>query len=1019
MSLLKSKVMLLAIVLILFSYTSIFAAAAEEDMAFKRMDHSAVHDVGNIWLRVSNYGFFGSGNNRPQWPSLEYPGGSGIDYLYQGALWFGAKKIRRDAEGNKLYWTNPANPQSEHDVISEHHPDFDPGFHTRVVVDTLVTVGFDGDASLYEFLPAYNPLETNALGASFVENNLLDRIMTQSIRTQRAGVDDDGDGLIDEDPVGMAFPFRPAHELPEVFADFGGKYMHDFRGQEDLQSTLIQDNIEIWFPLGFMDLAQDPSGGTYLYTQPWDDDGDGLDDEDGAPVSELDYIGYYYDYSPFGTPGRRNWGNSAGSFEHHPLNIKVRQMSYQWSYEYIENLVYIEFNITNMNPFDTLYDCAMGIYMDCDVGPQAFDPDERSMDDVSGYVAGENFEFAYSRDYDGDGGLTTGWIGARVCTPDPEQLEFACWNWTRGNGPDDRRPRRPQPPAGQVTSNEKYWLLTGRNPNPEKFQALRPEGWEPGMNPWYEESDPNDTRFLFAFYGDMRGLDSPTDGSWNLAPGRTMKIVIAVFPGENIEDLKRTATFAKNIYGEAQVLETVILPDTFPHYMPPEPPAIPKMHGLIEDDGRRIDVYWDNRSEFTIDHILIDKSIIGWQNINSKLDSYYQNYPGEFTEDEWPEEFRYVPGEYNLAAIVNPWTAYRLRHDFQGYSLYGRSGSGLSRNWQLVEKWDKVDSEVDLHDYGVGYIPGTDFDSDFGGNLGIDKGLPNPKYAEEYDKNYYKLNDYFILEPIEVGDKIYGYPLYNYEVDYSDSLQNYAYELSYEDQALLFAHPDLLGMPEVYLEIFNPAMIPLQGFPGMTAINIDPENALPELRRRRLASRYYKSSIYNPPRGIEYYVAVTAWDRGMPTMNLDSLESGRDADANMKVFFPGPSAKPSMDNIYVVPNPYFGLSNFDGRREGDAKGDRSKRIWFVNLPERATIRIYTLAGDLVDIIEHDGSSPDHLWEDVINVSKAANKGLTGSGMRSWNLLSRYNQVIAPGVYLYSVRDHDSGKNKVNKFVIIQ
>ena len=40
---------------------------------------------------VSNYGF-GSGDDiTPPWPSLEYPGGSGVDYLYQGALWFGKK----------------------------------------------------------------------------------------------------------------------------------------------------------------------------------------------------------------------------------------------------------------------------------------------------------------------------------------------------------------------------------------------------------------------------------------------------------------------------------------------------------------------------------------------------------------------------------------------------------------------------------------------------------------------------------------------------------------------------------------------------------------------------------------------------------------------------------------------------------------------------------------------------------------------------------------------------------------
>jgi len=84
-------------------------------------------------------------------------------------------------------------------------------------------------------------------------------------------------------------------------------------------------------------------------------------------------------------------------------------------------------------------------------------------------------------------------------------------------------------------------------------------------------------------------------------------------------------------------------------------------------------------------------------------------------------------------------------------------------------------------------------------------------------------------------------------------------------------------------------------------------------------------------------------------------------------------------------------------------------------PERATIKIYTLAGDLVDEIEHYGS----IEEDVITVSRAASKGLTASGIASWNVLSRFNQIIAPGVYLYSVKNHANGEIKVDKFVIIQ
>jgi hypothetical protein len=122
-----------------------------------------------------------------------------------------------------------------------------------------------------------------------------------------------------------------------------------------------------------------------------------------------------------------------------------------------------------------------------------------------------------------------------------------------------------------------------------------------------------------------------------------------------------------------------------------------------------------------------------------------------------------------------------------------------------------------------------------------------------------------------------------------------------------------------------------------------------------------------------------------------------------------------MDRIYVAPNPYLGQSKFDGRRERDEKGDKSKRIWFFNLPQHCTIRIYTLAGDLVDVIEHNGE----YVEDVINPSKATHTGITAGGMHSWDMLSKNDQIIASGVYLYSVKDHDTDKIKVDKFVLIK
>ena len=978
----KGKLILILVSVLILGFTTLLHSRSVNGGSGgdKRLDIFHWHNVGNIWMRVSNYGFFGSGDDvTPQWPSLEYPGGSGIDYLYQGALWFGAKKIRRNEFYQILYWLDPS-----HTITCTTNMGFGQ------VIDTLCTVGFDGDSDYYEFLPAYNPLEKNALGQLYDANNIYDGMLQASIREHLAGVDDDGDGLVDEDMPGFTFPFRSADELPTQFSAFSDLFPADF--PENASGT-IDDNKNIWFPLGFMVLGYEDPDSIYCFAKPYDDDGDGLKDEDGAPISEQDYIAYYYDYSPFGTPGNRTHGSSSGT--HYPLEIRVRQISFQWSYEYIKNLIYVEFDITNMHPSDTLYDCTMGVYMDCDVGPQAWG--NTYSDDISSYVAGSGYEFAYTYDADKDGGLTTGYVATRVCTPDPELLDFACWTWDVGDGPDDE---------------ERYWLMTHNTESidPQKWISLR-EFPETQLN------DPCDTRYLFAFYGDMHGVSNPTSGSWNLGPGRTMKIVIGIFPGDDIPELQRTALWAKDIYGEAQTLTTVILPDTFKHYDAPGPPDSPKMTLTQATNGDSIMVYWNNCSEFSYDVMTVSKGLIGYQNEHDFLPSYKSDID---TSDS----------DYNAHALVDPATGNRLRHDFQGYSIWIASNSGEQDAYVRKKRWDKIDTPQDLRDYSCCLnLPDTTYEVDFGGYLGINAGLPLPYevgsnegndiiYISEYGDtirwtNYYKLDTLFLFAPVCIGDIVYGIPLYAAHVDstikdsqvYIELQQITDEEIRKEKEALLFKNPNI-EEDDIYLALYSDKLIPLPLHLGQHLIYA-------ELREERLASRYYKHTILYPEKGVENYVAVTTFDRGIPDKDLESLESGR--DANRITIFPGPGYTSDMDKIYVVPNPYLGLSKFDGRREGDEKGDKSKRIWFVNLPEDCTIKIFTLAGDLVDVIEHRGAYE----EDVINPSKATHTGITSSGMHSWDMLSKNNQIIASGVYLYSVKDHATKDVKIDKFVLIK
>ena len=96
-----------------------------------------------------------------------------------------------------------------------------------------------------------------------------------------------------------------------------------------------------------------------------------------------------------------------------------------------------------------------------------------------------------------------------------------------------------------------------------------------------------------------------------------------------------------------------------------------------------------------------------------------------------------------------------------------------------------------------------------------------------------------------------------------------------------------------------------------------------------------------------------------------------------------------LSNVHTVPDPYYVTNAFEQTTD-------NKVIQFVNLPQRALIRIYSASGILVDVIEHESGS------------------LGGSA--AWDLRNRNNQVVASGVYFYHVESGD--ERKIGKFTVV-
>lgn len=160
--------------------------------------------------------------------------------------------------------------------------------------------------------------------------------------------------------------------------------------------------------------------------------------------------------------------------------------------------------------------------------------------------------------------------------------------------------------------------------------------------------------------------------------------------------------------------------------------------------------------------------------------------------------------------------------------------------------------------------------------------------------------------------------------------------------------------------------------------------------------------------GIPYYYSLTAFDTGRDTTEtpvvVASLESGqtnyrkdsKGAEIPLYVESEAQSTSagiPFLDKVTVVPNPYIGSSPWETQYQN--------KIIFRNLPGACRIKIYTLSGDFVQELNH----------------------ISGTGDEAWNLISRNDQAVVTGVYLYKIEAYDQSGNfvdhKIGKILILR
>ncbi len=196
-------------------------------------------------------------------------------------------------------------------------------------------------------------------------------------------------------------------------------------------------------------------------------------------------------------------------------------------------------------------------------------------------------------------------------------------------------------------------------------------------------------------------------------------------------------------------------------------------------------------------------------------------------------------------------------------------------------------------------------------------------------------------------------------------------------------------------------------FVGQERVFVDPDSLIP---RGEHDPRLQDETLPGPHNGLPYFYSIT--DFRWSYLNGSVFPVGDDLASIQAGFFridpagdPVPvaahspawpdSEPPILSHVIIVPNPYEA-----GNSPWDAQG--GEHVDFLNLPDQATIRIYTTAGDHLRTIQHG-------------------KGEFGesSGRESWDLKNQQGERVASGVYIYHISSTLTAEEAKGYFIVVR
>lgn len=713
-----------------------------------------------------------------------------------------------------------------------------------------------------------------------------------------------------------------------------------------------------------------------------------LDEGETRAVSEQDFIAVYTDTFTSGV-GFRSFDPVAGR-SHEPLGIEVTQRSYMWSYGYADDFVLFDMSYRNIGD-NYIRDLYVGVYLDADVNIDGVNPNAILMgsnkpttggdDDLTGFLAthpnsDENCPFedtlniAYISDNDGDPSGNTFVLpnitGIKFLRdPGPNQkISYNWWVWNPNPnydfGPQARENLRFMggglgSPQGDV---HKYHLLSNGEIDYDQIKTARVEQTDAvwaAVNDRFAGnlSQGSDVQYVLSF------------GPFDVGPGQQFELPMVYVGGEHYhQDTRNVLWNLRNAYRPERYLRRVNFDD-------------------FAQNAVWADWVYDNPGVDTDGDGYFGRSFICREGTASEKEVFYRGDGVPDFRSATPPPAPKVWVSPTVDGLLIRWNGQESEStpdifsgiiDFEGYRVYFARDDRES-SYSMVASYDRENFDKFV------------FNPDL---------LPEPGYVLE-DRP-------FTIEELRC---LYG--------SGSDPCNDQTFDPSRYNASVPYVMPDFPYDSAFY---FRPHDYNASEFGTSTDIRkVYPDEPLPDpdapitdsmlTEEGNLKYYEYEFEVTGLLSTVGYYANVTAFDFGSPEADLQPLETSR--TLNAKFIYPKLAGEEDPNGkleAFIYPNPYrvddrYRSKGFEGRNEPFAIPDRIRKLNFANLPNRCTIRIHSIDGDLIREIDHDFPPGDP------NASR-----------EEWDLITRNVQMIVSGIYYWSVEDKETGETQIGKLIVI-